>query len=374
MAFLILITVVVSVHTVLLGPKDYGDGYEYTYYNNYLIFKYSHFNLVEGKDLYELSPGEHADYYKYSPAFALFMGVIAYLPDPLGLFLWNLLNVLILFWAIWFLKIKPDKKLWIILFIVLELITSIQNAQSNALIAGLIVMAFVLLQDDKPQIASFLIVSSMFIKLFGGVAFILFLFYPNKLRNAFFTLGWVLLFAMIPLLVASPTHLISLYKSWIGLLMWDKAASVGLSVDGWLQTWFHFKLSTGIIVGLGSIFLLLPLLKRNLLNNYEFKLFYLASILIWVVIFNHKAESPTFVIAATGGAIWYFSQEKKNENFILLSFALVFTVLSPTEVFPKSLRNDYVIPYVLKAVPCIFIWMKITYDLLTFDKVRIRKE
>ena len=66
-----------------------------------------------------------------------------------------------LFWAIWFLKIEPDKKLWILLFIVLELITSIQNAQSNALIAGLIVMAFALLENNKPQIASFLTVFMM---------------------------------------------------------------------------------------------------------------------------------------------------------------------------------------------------------------------
>ena len=187
---LIFITIVVSVHSVLLGPKDYGDGHEYTYYNNYLIFKYSHIHLLESKDLYQLSPGEHADYYKYSPTFALFMGLLAYLPDSLGLFFWNLLNVLIIFWSIWYLKIKPDKKILILLFIILELITSIQNAQSNALITGLIVMGFTFMEDDKPQFASLLIVISMFIKLFGGVAFILFFFYPNKLRNAFYSLGW----------------------------------------------------------------------------------------------------------------------------------------------------------------------------------------
>lgn len=364
---LIFITIVVSVHSVLLGPKDYGDGHEYTYYNNYLIFKYSHIHLLESKDLYQLSPGEHADYYKYSPTFALFMGLLAYLPDSLGLFFWNLLNVLIIFWSIWYLKIKPDKKLLILLFIILELITSIQNAQSNALITGLIVMGFTFLEDDKPQFASLLIVISMFIKLFGGVAFILFFFYPNKLRNAFYSLGWIFLFAIIPLLVASPLYLISLYKSWIGLLTWDKASSIGLSVDGWFQTWFNIRISTKIILIVGAILLLVPLYKKELYSNYKFKLFYLASILIWVVIFNHKAESPTFILAVSGIAIWYFSQKRKPENLVLLILALVFTVLSPTEVFPSALRNDYVIPYVLKAVPCILIWIKITFDLFVFD-------
>ncbi|MEP6804623.1 MAG: hypothetical protein ABI892_08875, partial [Flavobacterium sp.] len=44
--------------------------------------------------------------------------------------------------------------------------------------------------------------------------------------------------------------------------------------------------------------------------------------------------------------------------------AFVFTALSPTDVFPPFIRNEWMKPYVIKAVPCILIWAKITYDLL----------
>ena len=90
----------------------------------------------------------------------------------------------------------------------------------------------------------------------------------------------------------------------------------------------------------------------------------LASVMVWVVIFNHRAESPTFIIAITGVAIWYYSQNQKTENYVLLVLAFVFTTLSPTDLFPRFIRNEWMKPYVVKAVPCILIWAKITYDLL----------
>jgi len=85
--------------------------------------------------------------------------------------------------------------------------------------------------------------------------------------------------------------------------------------------------------------------------------------LIWIVIFNHKAESPTYIIALSGVAIWYFSKEKNVVNLALLFLAFFLTSLAVTDIFPKVLREKIIIPYMVKAVPCIIIWLKITYDL-----------
>ena len=79
-------------------------------------------------------------------------------------------------------------------------------------------------------------------------------------------------------------------------------------------------------------------------------------------IFNHMAESPTFVIAATGVAIWFFSQPIKMENLILLIFAFMLTNLATTDVYPVSIRDNYILPHALKAQPCILIWLKIVYE------------
>jgi hypothetical protein len=83
-----------------------------------------------------------------------------------------------------------------------------------------------------------------------------------------------------------------------------------------------------------------------------------------MVIFNHKAESPTFVIAIAGVTLWFVHSKKSTLNIMLFACAFIFASLSPTDIFPRFIREEFVKPYCLKAVPCIFIWGKIIYDLL----------
>lgn len=351
----------------LLGTKTYDGEKQYTNYNNYKIFSLSYFHLVENKNLYELYPDEHWDYYKYSPTFALLMAPFAYLPDAAGLLIWNLLNTLILFYALWKLPLISYKaKLFAAGFILIELITSLQNSQSNGLIAGLIVMAFILAENKKVALASLCIVLTVFIKLFGILAFALFLFYPQKLKAAAYSIGWILLFALLPLIVVTPSQLYFLYREWFKLLITDQSMSYGLSVAGWLHSWFNLDISKNIIVIAGMVLLGAPLLKLKFYRDVKFRLLFLSSLLIWLVIFNYKAESPTFVIAVTGIAVWFFSQERKAENVALFILALAFTVLLQTDLFPVSFRENYAVPYVLKAVPCILIWLKIVHNLIFY--------
>jgi hypothetical protein len=364
-----LAVLIVTLQGALHGTKTYEEGgIEYTKYNNYVIFKQSYFHLIENKDLYQLYPKEHWDLYKYSPTFSLFMGLLAYLPDFLGLLIWNLLNAFVLFFALWKLPFSSDKKrIWAFLFLVIELVTSLQNAQSNGLMAGLIILAFVYLEKKNIAIATLCIVATIFIKIFGIVAFALFLFYPNKLKSALYTLGWILLLGVLPLILISPEQLTFLYKSWGNLLQNDHSISIGFSVSGWLFTWFGLNLKTFSLV-VGTLLFCVPFIHYKYFNKVRFKLLYLASILLWIVIFNHKAESPTFVIAVTGVAIWFFTQEFNKLNFSFLMLALLFTVLAATDLFPKFIRDDYFVPYVVKAVPCIFIWGKITWELMFYPK------
>jgi hypothetical protein len=64
-----------------------------TQYNNYIIFKNSFFHLLSHLNLYSSYNYEQYDLFKYTPSFALFFGLFAVLPNALGLFIWNLLNV-----------------------------------------------------------------------------------------------------------------------------------------------------------------------------------------------------------------------------------------------------------------------------------------
>ena len=145
----------------------------------------------------------------------------------------------------------------------------------------------------------------------------------------------------------------------------DHSISDGLSVIGWLKTWFGLNVNKTYVSLAGVVLFCIPLLKVKEYSSYHFRILMLASILIWVVIFNHRAESPTFIIAISGVALWYFSQFQKKENLVLLILALIFTGLSSTDLFPKFIRDQWIFPYVIKAVPCILIWIKILYDMMT---------
>jgi hypothetical protein len=92
----------------------------------------------------------------------------------------------------------------------------------------------------------------------------------------------------------------------------------------------------------------------------------LASVLIFTVIFSSGSESPTYIIAFVGVAIWFVIQPKPISNFYvaLLIFAFLLTSLSPSDLIPTYLKDNYIRPYALKALPCVLIWLAIVYEML----------
>jgi hypothetical protein len=339
-------------------------------YNNYIIFKQSFFHLMDGLDLYKHYNTEHYDLFKYSPTFSLFMGVLAYLPDFVGLFLWNALNVFVLYYSFSKLPFTSKRALtYAGLFIFIEVITTTQNSQSNALITGMIILAYHALQNKKIGVAALLIVSTIFIKLFGIVALVLFLFYPNKIRSGAYLLFWTLLIGFIPLFFISFEQLMFLYESWFNLLKNDHSTELKFSMMGFLHSWFNVPVSfKGKALIAGAIIFCIPLVRFRLHKNNRFKMLFLANVLLWVVLFNHMAESATFIIAVSGVAVWFFTKEGKTiVDKILLALVVFFTLLSPSDIYPSFIRNDYFIPYAVKVIPCILVWIKINYELLSIN-------
>jgi len=365
------VAVVASIQLLALTPKQSTTGEPtYTKYNNYVIFKQSYHHLITGKDLYILYPQEQFDLYKYSPTFALFFGFFAHLPDWAGLILWNLLNTLVLLLSIYYLpKLTVRQKAFISLFCLIELLTSLQNSQSNALMAGLLIFAFGLMEKQKWLWAALCIILSAYIKIFGIVAFALYLFYLGRWKLSLYSAFWTVLLLILPLLVINTTQLQFLWVSWKGLLQSDHDASYGLSVMGWLYTWFGINANKMAVLLAGAALFCIPLLRFKKYKQFQFRALYLASVLVWIVIFNHKAESPTFIIAIAGVAIWYFSQPRTIVNTILMWLAFILTSLSPTDLMPHYLQDNWIDTYVLKAIPCIIIWAKISWDLWTCKPV-----
>ena len=367
----VLFTIVSSLQSLTIENKpDYADSkIVFKRYNNYIIFSKSFEHLKDGKDLYIPYPKEHYDLYKYSPTFAALFSIFSALPNWLGLSLWNLLNTIVLLFAIYYLpNFDHRQKSIILLLVVIELITSLQNSQSNGLIVGFLILAFGLLEKKKYFWASFSIILTVFIKLFGIVGLVLFLFYPKKWELILYSFIWSVILFTLPLIFIDVGQYMILLESYLNLLSSDGAVSNGFSVMGWLNSWFGIHSINWIILLIGIITFLLPLYKFRAYSDYRFRLLTLSSILIWVGIFNHKAESPTFVIAMTGCSIWFVNSKKNTLNIILFTFAFILTTLSPTNLFPRFLREEYVTLYALKVFPCILIWLKIIYDMIILQK------
>jgi hypothetical protein len=337
----------------------------YTHYNNYVIFRQAFFHLFAGQDLYVERLAEHWDYFRYSPSFALAFGVFAWMPDLAGLLLWNALNAVTL-WAAWVALPLGSRRAalaagW---FVAIELMTALQNAQSNALIAGLLILAFAYLERRHVVLATLMIAISAFIKLFGLAALAFCLLYPAKRKFAMWSVFWIAAIAAVPLVAVSPAQLASLYGSWWNLLAADYAAT-GLSIMAWLQSWFGLAPPNVVVVLIGLLLLAWPLVYADRHADFGYRLFFLCDVLIWVVIFNHKAESSSYIIAICGVALWFFAGKRSRLDLVLVSLAFVFTSLSPTDVFPRFLAVAFFVPYVVKVVPCVLVWAKITYELIS---------
>jgi hypothetical protein len=370
----IAIAVIAAMQGLLAGPKVYvPGGRPYIDYNNFRIFKFSFYHLIQGKDIYQLFPDDHWDLYKYSPGFALCFGLLSWMPDPLGLLLWNLVNSLCLFAGIRLLpRIDDRKKSWILLFCLLEMLLSIQNTQSNGLMAGLTVLGFALAERRNYLLSTLCIVFSFYIKIYGALAFIFYLWYPDKRKLTGWTVVWMLLFALLPLVAISGHQLVFLYQSWLHLLLNDRSASIGLSVMGLLESWFHLGAVKNIVTLAGIGVFLLPLLRWRLYGDLQYRLLYLASALIWMVIFNHKAESPTFIIVMAGIGIWYFSRDRDRGDRLLLILSFLLISMSVSDLVPAGIRNGFIRPYGIKAVMAIVVWIKIVYEQFTLPNKMAR--
>jgi hypothetical protein len=220
-----------------------------------------------------------------------------------------------------------------------------------------------MLQREQIALATLLVSLTFFIKLFGIVAFSLFLFFPHKGKMLVWTIFWFAVLSFLPLLVVNWNQFVMLHKSWFALLTADHGRSYGFSVMGWLYYWFGLDANKFVVLLLGILSFVALLFRFHCYRNSEFRLKMLALVLLWVILFNHMTESPTIIIGMAGAAIWFNSGRITKTNVALILFACVFTSLSSTDLFPAYIRKEIIYPYVVKIFPLITIWMKLMFDL-----------
>ena len=224
--------------------------------------------------------------------------------------LWNSLNAFALVVALQCVVGRRHVALALLL-VLPELYNATQASQSNALVAALIVLAFVALEGSRQTVGYGAIALGVAIKIFPVAALSFAIFHRRRLRAALtFTICAVIL-AALPLVVTSPAMLVSQYRWWDGIESTDTRA-LGDSVMLVLHDIFRISWPNWPVQLVGVVVLLTPLLHRNRWNDAIFRRTFLASLLIFVVIFNHQAERQSFVIAAVGVAVWFVDSPRDH--------------------------------------------------------------
>lgn len=343
--------------------------------NNYLIFKSVFFNTLHQKNLFVHYPDLFFDLNHYGIFFSALIAPFAVMPDWLGISLWNLVNTFLFVYAIHKLPFSDSKKALFALFCLQEYITAALSLQFNVALTGLLLLSAVYIYERKEVKSVTAILVGIFVKIYGIVGLSQFFFIQNKKKFILSGIAIAVLFFVIPMAYSSPQFVLQSYADWYHSIIAknDENQVLGNMQDISLMGFFRrvlgdASISNLVFLAVGLPLFALPYIRIKQYKNYAYQLMILASTLLFLVLFSSSSESPTYIIAVVGVMIWFFLQKERTPFIIgLLLFVIIFTCFSTSDLFPKSVKNDYIIKYSLKAVPCIVVWLRVVYELLTKD-------
>ena len=303
-------------------------------HSTFTIFRQSFVHLVHHQNLYASYPAEQGAHpvhrFKYSPSAAMLFAPLSAVPYPVALLFWNALNAGLLIFALTRL-LAPAQANLALLVLAPEVLVAIQSSSSNALVAALIILGAMAYWRGQLMRASFALMAGTAIKIFpiAGLTFALF---GRQWRFAVLPLACAIVaIGALPLLVVPPSELLQQYHWWT-LIGRSDAQDVmfGLSLMRQFRGWWEVTWPSWIVQAVGTLVLLVPLaVRRDRWSDPAFRMEFLCSLLIFVTIFNHQAERQSFVIAATGSAIWFVSRRITIERAVLLALAIIGVPIVP---------------------------------------------
>ncbi|CAD0218435.1 glycosyltransferase family 87 protein [Chryseobacterium sp. JV274] len=362
----LIISVVTAISKYLRG--DYA-------INNYLIFKNVFFNTIHQKNLFIHYPDLYFDLNHYGVFFSALIAPFAMMPDWLGISLWNIGNTFIFIYGIYKLPFSDSKKAIFGLLCLQEYITAALSLQFNVALTGLLLLSAVYIYERKEVKSVTAILIGIFVKIYGIVGLTQFFFIKNKVKFILSGIAIAVLFFVLPMAYSSPQFVIQCYSDWFQSIVEKNSENQVLgnmqdiSLMGFVRRVLgDASISNLIFLAGGLPLFALPYIRIKQYKHYAFQLMILASTLLFLVLFSSSSESPTYIIAVVGVLIWFFLQKERTPLIIgLLVFVIIFTCFSTSDLFPKFVKENYIIKYSLKAVPCIVIWLRVTYELLTKD-------
>ena len=355
----------------LAGMTRMGHGRE----NNFLIFRYVYWHVIGCLPLYEQYPQEYFDMNHYGPTFSLVIAPFAIPPVWLGMLLWLVALTLGLYVAIRHSLFTRWQQVFIFWFCAHELLNAVQMQQFNIAIATIIVASYYLIRRERDFWAACLIMIGTFVKLYGIVGLAFFFFSRHKGRLVASCAFWALVLFVAPMLISSPEYILTQYQEWFACL-------VGKNTENYFATYQNISL-IGMVRKIsgssaysdlwlmipGLVAFLLPYLRVSQYKHEAFRQTLLASVLMFLILFSTGSENSTYIIAVVGVAIWYTAAPWKRgwPDVVLMVYVFFFCTMAHSDLMPKFIREEWIKPYSLKALPVVLVWFRLCYEMYVRD-------
>ncbi|KGI23127.1 glycosyltransferase family 87 protein [Hoylesella timonensis] len=340
--------------------------------NNYLIFRGVFWHTVNQTSLYGTYPNEYFDVNHYGPLFALVVAPFAVMPVWLGMLFWNVALSLCLYVAISRSQLKYKQQIFIYWFCAETLLTSLFMQQFNIAIAAIIIASYFLIERERDFWAAFLIVLGTFVKLYGVVGLAFFFFSKHKGRFVLSLLLWIVVLFVAPMLISNADYVIGQYHEWYVTLLEKNGENLqsiaqNISLLGMVRRITGNLLYSDLwLITPALVLFFIPYLRFSQYRNAMFRQTYLASVLLFVVLFSTGSESSSYIIAISGACIWYLSApwQRNRWDIIFMVLVLMISGFGSSDLYPRCIRHDLIQVYSLKALPCTLVWLKLCYEMM----------
>ena len=341
--------------------------------NNFRIFRGVFWHTLQGTSLYEAYPAEYFDVNHYGPLFSLIIAPFAVIPIPIGMVFWCIALSLTLYFAVTRSTFSSWQQMFVLWFCSETLLTSLFMQQFNIAIAAIIIASYALIEKERDFWAAFLIVLGTLVKLYGIVGLAFFFFSRHKGRFVLSLLFWGVVLFVAPMIISSPAYVVSQYHEWMVCLVeknGENLASVAQNISalGMVRRMLGSPEYSDLWpLAPALILFALPYLRVKQWRNEGFRLTLLASVLLFTVLFSTGSESSSYIIALSGVCVWYFAApwQRSKPDIWLMVFVFLLSSMGSSDLYPRTIRHEYIQAFSLKALPCLIVWLKLCWEMAT---------
>jgi hypothetical protein len=97
-------------------------------------------------------------------------------------------------------------------------------------------------------------------------------------------------------------------------------------------------------------------------NDRNLRLRFLGFVMVFCVVFNHRAERQSAVIAVSGMVIWFLASPRSTWRTSLFAIVYFLVVVSGTEIVPHAIKQ-ILVPPVRLSIPLTTLWLVMLCEL-----------